>query len=164
MENNINSRVEALYATIEKEISGKGYYLNPDREFVDMLLVGLLANQDRYGYLSCPCRLSSGKKEEDLDLVCPCDYRDDDLAEYGACYCALYVDEEVFAGNKEVSSIPERRRRKLSEKSAKTKLSDAGLTYPVYRCKVCGYLMAKDQPPKRCPICGVGQERFEQFI
>ncbi len=164
MDNNIKSRVEALYAKIENEIAGKGYYLNPDREFVDMLLQGLLANQDRYGYLSCPCRLSTGKKEEDLDLVCPCDYRDDDLAEYGACYCALYVDEEVFAGNKEVTSIPERRRRKSSEVSDKNKLSDAGLSYPVFRCKVCGYLMAKDQPPKRCPICGVDQDRFERFM
>ncbi|QRN86316.1 ferredoxin:glutaredoxin reductase [Clostridia bacterium] len=160
----MEKRIEKLYQQIENEIAGKGYYLNPDREFVNMLLKGLLENQDRYGYQSCPCRLSVGKKEDDMDLICPCDYRDDDLAEYGACYCALYVDEEVFAGTKSVRSIPERRRKKAVSNLVDAKLSDQGLAYPVYRCKVCGYLMAKDQPPKRCPICGVDQERFERFI
>ena len=158
----MDKRIQELYQQIEEEIAGKGYYLNPDREFVDMLLEGLLTNEDRYAYQSCPCRLSSGKREEDMDLICPCDYRDDDLADFGACYCALYVDEEVLAGKKEVSSIPERRRTKTPEQNHAAK--DRGLAYPVYRCKVCGYLMAKDQPPKRCPICGVDQERFERFM
>lgn len=159
----MEKRIEKLYKQIEDEIAGKGYYLNPDREFVNMLLKGLLENEDRYGYQSCPCRLSVGKKEADLDLICPCDYRDDDLADYGACYCALYVDEEVFAGTKSVRSIPERRRSSAISK-ADTKMPEQKLAYPVYRCKVCGYLVAKDQPPKRCPICGVDQERFERFI
>ena len=163
----MDTRINKVFKEIEKEIAGKGYYLNPDREFVDMLLEGILANQDRYGYRSCPCRLATGTKEEDLDLICPCDYRDDDLTEHGACYCALYVDEDVFSGRKEVRSIPERRRKKgkgSQDVGIEFKLSEAGLPYPVYRCKVCGYLMAKDQPPKRCPICGVNQERFERFI
>ena len=30
--------------------------------------------------------LASGKKEEDLDIICPCDYRDPDVSQYGACY------------------------------------------------------------------------------
>lgn len=40
----------------------------------------------------------------------------------------------------------------------------AGLSYPVWRCRVCGYICARDQAPDVCPICGASQERFEKFI
>jgi len=50
------------------------------------LVKGLLTNEKRYGYQACPCRLASGRKEEDLDIVCPCDYRDADVVEFDACY------------------------------------------------------------------------------
>jgi len=33
----------------------------------------------------------------------------------------------------------------------------------VWRCKVCGYLCARTEPPEVCPICKVGRERFEPF-
>jgi ferredoxin-thioredoxin reductase catalytic chain len=38
------------------------------------------------------------------------------------------------------------------------------LPYPVWRCKVCGYLCARDGPPEICPICKAKKERFERFI
>ncbi len=47
---------------------------------------GILKNIKRYGYPLCPCRLSGGSREKDLDIICPCDYRDEDTEEYGACY------------------------------------------------------------------------------
>ena len=50
------------------------------------LLEALLSNIERYGYMACPCRLAAGSKEEDLDIVCPCDYRDADVVEFDACY------------------------------------------------------------------------------
>jgi rubrerythrin len=33
----------------------------------------------------------------------------------------------------------------------------------VWRCRVCGYLCARTEPPEVCPICKVGKERFELF-
>ena len=50
--------------------------MNPDVEFTKELVKGILVNEKRYGYWNCPCRLASGNKEEDLDIICPCDYRD----------------------------------------------------------------------------------------
>ena len=75
-----------------------GYRFNPDAEFTKNLVRGLLRNQQRYGYRSCPCRLATGKKDDDLDIICPCDYRDADVAEFGACYCALYVSDAIARG------------------------------------------------------------------
>ena len=161
------SDVRALYEKLKAESERRGYRLNPDEAFVISLLEGLEANAARYGYESCPCRLASGKRYEDLDIICPCDYRDADIEEYGACYCGLYVSEKVFRGDQALTSIPESRltpeTRARNDGVVRTFIPDEN-AYPVWRCKVCGYLCARDSPPDKCPICGVGKERFERFM
>ncbi len=102
-------KVDALYEALALWAKSTGYNLNPDREFTRGLMEGLLVNRQRYGYQSCPCRLASGDKAQDRDIICPCDYRDADLAEWGACYCALYVSDEVLRGERELQYIPDRR-------------------------------------------------------
>ena len=104
-----SQEIEKLYSRLEKDAKQGGYNLNPDREFVNGLVKGLIVNEKRYGYQACPCRLASGNQAEDLDVICPCNYRDADLTEYGACYCALYVSRAVLKGERELGSIPERR-------------------------------------------------------
>lgn len=169
-QNEINDdQLEALYQRLKSEAEETDYYLNPDEEFVKDLLRSLLINEERYGYMCCPCRLSSGNKSEDLDIICPCDYRDPDLAEYGACYCALYVSDEIAKGKKSTEPIPESRppedELKLRNDVGKELAERQGsLAYPVWRCKVCGYLCARDDPPETCPICKAKKERFEQFV
>jgi len=101
--------IDQVYERLKKHAESTGYYLNPDAKFTKYLIKSLLINQKRYGYWACPCRLASGKKEDDLDIICPCDYRDPDLNEFGACYCALYVSQEIKDGKKSPGSIPERR-------------------------------------------------------
>ena len=163
--------VDSLYEKLNREAEEGGYHLNPDVDFTRDLVRSLLVNEQRYGYGACPCRLASGTREEDLDIICPCDYRDPDLSDYGACYCALYVSEEVVRGEREAGSIPERRppdaeRRVKAKKTAKTGAGGvlSSLPLPVWRCKVCGYLCARDGPPDICPICKVKKDRFERFI
>lgn len=156
--------VQALYEKLKREAERRGYRLNPDEAFVKSLIEGLATNAARYGYESCPCRLASGKKDDDLDIVCPCDYRDDDIDKYGACYCGLYVSEKVFRGEQTLSSIPESRLPpEMRVRPDGGAVAAVAGRYPVWRCKVCGYLCARDSPPDKCPICGVGKERFERF-
>lgn len=158
--------IENYYLRCKKDAESGGYHINPDADFARGLINGLLVNQARYGYQSCPCRLASGKKDEDLDIICPCDYRDQDVVEYGACYCALYVSQDVLDGKQESRSIPERRPpRSLRHKNAAS--ASQGLLQvplPVWRCKVCGYLCARDGPPEICPVCKAKKERFERFL
>ena len=75
-----------LYEMLRKIQEPKGYFFNREREKVLDLLNGLLINRDRYGYMCCPCRLASGDREWDRDIICPCAYRDNDIREYGRCY------------------------------------------------------------------------------
>jgi len=161
------SEVDLYYQKVNEEAEASGYHLNSDVEFTKELLKSILINTNRYGYGVCPCRLASGDREDDLDLICPCDYRDPDLIDYGACYCGLYVSIGILSGEKKLQSIPERRpspsvREKMKEDMT-VKISTE-LSKPVWRCKVCGYLCARDKPPEVCPICKVSSDRFKKFM
>lgn len=158
----VKERLEKLRHDAEEG----GYILNPDDGFVEDLCKGLIANNERYGIESCPCRLFEGDSTEDnMDIVCPCVYRDDDLAEFGACYCALYVTDNA----KSHKQVPERRppleQRRANKKTVKdNNAPKAVLPYPVFRCGVCGYLCANNNPPRVCPVCKAKAERFERFM
>jgi ferredoxin-thioredoxin reductase catalytic subunit len=101
--------VEKLYAMLEKSQTAQGYFFNADRERTMELLEALLKNKERYGYMACPCRLASGDRENDKDIICPCVYRTPDVEEYGSCYCNLYVSEAWNDGTIDRDFVPERR-------------------------------------------------------
>jgi ferredoxin-thioredoxin reductase catalytic chain len=103
------SEVENLYEMLRKVHEPKGYYFNKDRERVFDLLSSLLQNKQRYGYMCCPCRLSAENREKDKDIICPCVYRKPDVAEYGSCYCNLYVSRDWNEEKIPRSYVPERR-------------------------------------------------------
>ena len=162
-----NKSVDSLYGRLKREAESAGYNLNTDVKFTKDLIKGLIINEKRYGYWACPCRLASGKKKDDLDIICPCDYRDPDLNDFGTCYCALYVSKEVINGKKEIRSIPDRRpikEEKEKMNKIQKKVKNGLLSKPVWRCKVCGYLCARNEPPEICPICKVTKDRFERFM
>jgi ferredoxin-thioredoxin reductase catalytic subunit/rubredoxin len=157
---------DRLHGQLEREAAAAGYHLNPDRAFARDLAEGLLVNERRYGYRACPCRLASGDAGADRDIVCPCDYRDPDLDRWGACYCALYVSQEVLDGKKSLGSIPDRRPppSQCASPASTPAVAPSPLPYPVWRCSVCGYLCARDAPPEVCPVCKVKKDRFTRFI
>jgi ferredoxin-thioredoxin reductase catalytic chain len=98
-----------LYDLLKKAQEPKGYFFNKDRDWVLTILQDLLINKERYGYTSCPCRLASGDREKDRDIMCPCVYRTEDIKEYGSCYCNLYVTREWNDDKIPHQYVPERR-------------------------------------------------------
>ena len=159
--------VSRLYDKLSEEAESSGYHLNPDQAVTRELVKGLLVNEKRYGYYACPCRLASGQKDNDLDIICPCDYRDPDLADYNTCYCSLYVSQGVVGGKTKIGPIPERRpppEKRKEMKPVPPENSLSSLPLPVWRCRVCGYLCAREKPPEVCPICKAKRERFERFL
>jgi ferredoxin-thioredoxin reductase catalytic subunit/glutaredoxin len=105
----IRTEVDELYDMLKKVHEPKGYYLNGDKEKTYELLRSLLTNKKRYGYMACPCRLASGKRENDRDIICPCIYREPDVNEYGSCFCSLYVSADWYTGKIKREEVPERR-------------------------------------------------------
>jgi ferredoxin-thioredoxin reductase catalytic subunit len=98
-----------LYQKLRPLQEKRGSYFNQDMSMTMQLLESLLVNKERYGYMACPCRLASGKFELDKDITCPCMYRDPDVAEYGACFCGLYVSKDFNEGKTPPQVVPERR-------------------------------------------------------
>ncbi len=152
--------IEAVRARAEADAKSRGYYLNPDTKFLQDLIEGLKTNEERYGYPSCPCRPATGVYEQDRDIICPCDYRDPDVAEYGACYCSLYVNKAISDSGKPIP-IPERRPAEkmfpelapAAEKAPERKL---------WYCKQCGYVAYREDAPYICPICKAKKEFFAE--
>ncbi len=103
---------ERLFEILGKYAESQGIQLNKDKEYVIEILKGLLTNESRYGYRSCPCRLAAGAKEKDADIICPCVYRDPDIKDYGSCYCRLYVSKDWNEERIKHVRVPERRPRK----------------------------------------------------
>jgi ferredoxin-thioredoxin reductase catalytic chain len=173
--------LEKVRQRAESDTRTYGYYLHPDPDFLKDLLEGLKRNEERYGYPSCPCRLASGKLELDRDIICPCDYRDPDVAEYGACYCALYVRKDLFEGKTPILPVPERRPMqkqaraygeaaeapaavKPSETAATTvKAAPSEVKLKLWYCRQCGYVVFREDPPYICPICKAKREMFAEI-
>ena len=103
------SAAEKLYETLKKIQEPKGYLFNKDKDRVMELLEALLLNKERYGYMCCPCRLAADDREKDKDILCPCVYREEDVKEFGSCYCSLYVSREWNDGKLPHIYVPERR-------------------------------------------------------
>jgi len=162
-----------ILESMRKNAEDNGYYLCPDAQLLHDLIDGLVTNTHRYGYGSCPCRVASGRKTADGDIICPCEYRDADVDEYGMCYCGLFVSEAIQNNPSQMGPIPERRPQEIQkaalaaaetkEKTMPVKSGKETKNIKVWRCTVCGYLCARDGPPPICPICKAKAERFEHF-
>ena len=174
--------LEKVRQRAESDAKTYGYYLHPDPQFLQDLLEGLRKNEERYGYPSCPCRLATGNLDLDRDIICPCDYRDPDVAEHGSCYCALYTRKDLYEGKTPINPIPERRPPEkqaraygttaaATAKPATQEAPETRLTVPQQRevkkklwyCKQCGYVVFREDPPYVCPICKAKREMFTQL-
>ena len=159
--------IEEVKRRAESEAKSRGYFLTPDKKFLQDLLRGLLENEIKYGYPSCPCRISSGNYEKDRDIICPCDYRDPDVMEYGSCYCNLYISKSFFDSQKEFGPIPERRpyeKQMIGFGLDANTQSEFKLNRRLLYCKQCGYVTFREDPPYLCPICKASKEFFEELI
>ncbi|MFW6041191.1 MAG: ferredoxin-thioredoxin reductase catalytic domain-containing protein [Thermoplasmatota archaeon] len=168
---------EEMMEYVKKDAEEHGYYICPDDSLLKDLIEGLVENEKRYGYGSCPCRQASGIKQYDVDIICPCEYRDADVNEFGMCYCGLFVSKEVKDDPEKLEPIPERRPQEIIEAGIDAKVKKEEQTeepkgeettgskedIKIYRCTVCGYLAARDTPPPVCPICKAKAERFKEF-
>jgi ferredoxin-thioredoxin reductase catalytic chain len=178
--------IEQVRKRAESDARTFGYYLVNDADLLQGLLEGLKTNEDRYGYPSCPCRLAAGKLDYDRDIICPCDYRDPDATEFGACYCRLYVNKDVSQSKTELPVVPERRplekqvrafqaastpaQPKPADQSAapataaKEEFIEVSVeNKKMWYCKQCGYVVFRDDPPYICPICKAKREMFAEI-
>jgi ferredoxin-thioredoxin reductase catalytic subunit len=173
--------LEKVRQRAEADARTYGYSLHPDPDFLNDLLEGLRKNEERYGYPSCPCRLATGNFELDRDIICPCDYRDPDVQEFGCCYCALFMRKDMYEGKTPIRSVPERRplekqtrayaasaEAQVPAEKAQTMakvvaIESSQIKKKLWYCKQCGYVVFREDPPYVCPICKAKREMFAEI-
>lgn len=86
---------EELRAAWEKFTENNDFRLNTDEELVDMVITGVLDNEKECGLKLCPCRLRDDTRERDLELICPCNFKIQDVwKNEGRCWCGLFVKRD----------------------------------------------------------------------
>ena len=176
--------IEETRRRAEEDAKTYGCYLTPQPELLQGFLEGLKTNEDRYGYPLCPCRLASGNYEFDRDIICPCDYRDPDVTQYGSCFCRLFVNKQVYE-SKNLPEVPERRPIEKQQRAYGIQTAPKQATTPtqgtqqsstpqatktqptvkkkLWYCKQCGYVVFREDPPYVCPICKAKKEMFAEI-
>jgi len=83
---------EEVRTAWEKFTDNNDFMLNPDEEHVSMVIDGVLVNEKDCGLKLCPCRLRDGTRQRDLELICPCNFKSQDIWKTeGRCWCGLFI-------------------------------------------------------------------------
>jgi ferredoxin-thioredoxin reductase catalytic chain len=72
--------------------ASSGFKLNPDEKALDRVFKGLVRNNLKFGARYCPCRVKSGDKEKDKDIICPCVFHKKEIEDQGSCHCYLFFN------------------------------------------------------------------------
>ena len=75
---------------MEKYCAQKGYAINPNWMMATNLKSNLCEMEATFGKRYCPCFEPSGDAVLDKKMMCPCEFVEDEIAEYGTCHCALF--------------------------------------------------------------------------
>ncbi len=83
---------EELRKAWEDFTEGNDFMLNPDRDFVEKIIDGVLENEKNSKLKLCPCRLPDGTRERNIELLCPCNFKTHETwVKEGRCWCGLFV-------------------------------------------------------------------------
>jgi ferredoxin-thioredoxin reductase catalytic chain len=76
----------------EKYAKSQGYKLNPNKEIVDVVIKGLIKNQQKHGVRYCPCvRILFDPAK---DRICPCKPSVEEIEKQGHCHCMLFFRKD----------------------------------------------------------------------
>lgn len=83
--------IENLRKQMKEYADKVGIKLNPDKKQVDWVLDALLKRKTKFGEIYCPCRVVTGNKEQDKEIICPCVFHRGEIELQGHCKCNLFV-------------------------------------------------------------------------
>lgn len=75
---------------MKKYIAQNNYALNPSWMMSTNLKVWLSEMDATFGKRFCPCFEPSSDEKLNKKMMCPCEYVEDEIKEYGTCHCALF--------------------------------------------------------------------------
>ncbi|MBN1432407.1 MAG: ferredoxin:thioredoxin reductase [Methanomicrobiaceae archaeon] len=85
---------EEIIGWAESYAEENDYKLNEDERQRNAVLKGLARNKIKFGERYCPCRIRSGDKEKDKEIICPCIFHRDEIEKEGNCHCYLFYAKD----------------------------------------------------------------------
>ncbi|MBW2999282.1 hypothetical protein KY339_01300 [Candidatus Woesearchaeota archaeon] len=83
---------EEMKKAWEKFTEKNDFMLNPDDKHVDRIADGVLEREEKHGLKLCPCRIGDGSRKNNLELLCPCNFKTHETwKNKGRCWCGLFV-------------------------------------------------------------------------
>ena len=93
----IEQTIKSWQEFADRQEAPEKFKLNPEQDRVELLAEGVLNNEDNHGFKYCPCRLTSGDKAADAQLICPCNFKAQKTwREKGECWCSLFVRDKAY--------------------------------------------------------------------
>jgi len=74
----------------EKYAGDNGWEVNNEEKQLNAVIRGLARNTLKFGEQYCPCRIRSGDREKDKEIICPCIYHKDEIENDGNCHCRFF--------------------------------------------------------------------------
>jgi len=85
-----NTKIE-LKKSAQEYAKSAEINLNPNEKIVDNILKRMLIIKEQKGETYCPCRVVSGNKNKDKEIICPCVFHRGEIELQGHCHCNLFV-------------------------------------------------------------------------
>ncbi len=80
---------------MKKYIVQKNYALNPSWMMSTNLQIWVSEMEATFGQRFCPCFEPSSDATLNKKMMCPCEYIEDEIKEYGTCHCALFGSADL---------------------------------------------------------------------
>lgn len=81
------SEHDEVLARAKQDAAAFNFRINPNKKIVERVIKGLIKNKHQYSEYYCPCKIVTGDKETDKDIICMCK----EAREDHQCICGLFV-------------------------------------------------------------------------
>ena len=81
---------QALLKKLKAYADSKNFKLNENQKALEGIITALLRNKKFKGDIYCPCRIVTGDKEKDKEIICPCVFHRGEIELQGKCKCTLF--------------------------------------------------------------------------
>lgn len=87
-----------ILSFLQEYAKKSGFILNSDKKQLNFIIKGLKADEDKYGFRFCTCRVATGNFDKDRLIICPCIYHKQEIVNQSHCFCKLFFIKD----NKEI--------------------------------------------------------------
>ena len=86
-----DKKIKKLKNKFEKYAKSVGIKINPNEKIVNNVIRRMIVIKKEKGENYCPCRITTGDKKKDKEIICPCVFHRGEIELQDGCHCSLFV-------------------------------------------------------------------------